>query len=74
MKAATRRSLRRVWRTMTWPLLSGHIVFALGTGIASGATAAHYPDVISAPCAAILGTLVLYPLMVVIWWRLHRSP
>jgi hypothetical protein len=59
---------------MTWPLLSGHIVFALGTGIASGATAAHYPDVISAPCAAILGTLVLYPLMLVIWWRLHRSP
>ena len=56
---------------MTWPL-SGHLVFALGTGLASGATAAHYPDVISPPYAAILGTLVLYPLMLVIWWRLHR--
>ena len=70
MKVATRRSLRRVWRTLTWPL-SVHVVFALGTGLASGATAAHYPAVISAPYAAILGTLVLYPLMVVIWWRLH---
>ena len=56
---------------MTWPL-SGHLVFALGTGLASGATAAHYPDVISTVHAAILGTLVLYPLMVLIWWRLHR--
>src|SRR3954452_1178057 len=34
------RSLRRVWRTMTWPL-SGDVVFALGTGLASGATAAR---------------------------------
>jgi len=71
MKAATRRSLRRVWRAMSWPL-SSHLVFALATGLASGATAAHYSDVISAPYAAILGTLVLYPLMLMIWWRLHR--
>src|SRR4051794_30688560 len=71
MKAATRRSLRRVWRTMTWPL-SGHVVFALGTGLASGATAARYPDVIAPPYAAIVGTFVLYPMMVVAWWRLHR--
>jgi hypothetical protein len=28
--------------------------------------------VISPPYAAILGTLILYPLMLVIWWRLHR--
>jgi hypothetical protein len=55
---------------MSWPLFS-HLVFALATGLASGATAAHYSDVISAPHAAILGTL-LYPLMLMIWWRLHR--
>jgi hypothetical protein len=71
MKAATRRSLRRLWRAMSWPL-PGHIVFALATGLTSGITAAHYPDVISTVHAAILGTVVLYPLMVLIWWRLHR--
>lgn len=73
MKVATRRSLRRVWRTLTWPL-SVHVVFALGTGLASGATVAHYPDLISVPYAAILGTFVLYPLMLVIWLRLHGPP
>ena len=72
MKTATRRSLRRIWRVMTWPL-SGHVVFALATGLASGFIAAHYPSVVSAPYAAILGTLVLYPLMVAMWWHLHRS-
>jgi hypothetical protein len=71
MKATTRRSLRRVWRAMSWPL-PGHLVFALATGVASGATAAHYPDVISPPYAAILGAVILYPLMLTIWWRLHR--
>ena len=71
MKATTRRSLRRVWRVISWPLPS-HLAFALATGLASGITAAHYPDVISAPYAAILGTLVLYPFMLTIWWRLQR--
>ena len=58
MKATTRRSLRRVWRVMSWPLPS-HLAFALATGLASGVAAAHYPDVISAPYAAILGTLAV---------------
>ena len=30
-----RRSLRRAWQMITWPL-SGHIIFALATGIACG--------------------------------------
>jgi hypothetical protein len=34
--------------------------------------AARYPEVISPPYAAMLGTLVVYPVMVAMWWRLHR--
>ena len=37
-----RRSLRRAWRVMIWPL-SGHIALALGTGLAFGIADAHYP-------------------------------
>jgi hypothetical protein len=66
-----RRSLRRAWQMITWPL-SGHIIFALGTGIACGIVAARYLEVISPPYAAILATLVVYPVMVAMWWRLHR--
>ena len=71
MKTSTRRSLRRAWRVMTWPL-SAHLMFALGTGLASGIAAALYPTVIAAPYAAIIGTLVVYPVMVAIWWRLNQ--
>jgi predicted PurR-regulated permease PerM len=66
-----RRSLRRAWQMITWTL-SGHIIFALATGIACGIVAARYPEVISPPYPAILGTLVIYPVMVAMWWRLHR--
>jgi hypothetical protein len=59
MKTGTRRSLRRVWRVMTWPL-SGHVALALATGLACGVAASRYPDVIEPPYAAILGTLVIY--------------
>src|ERR1700730_10456097 len=65
-----RRSLRRAWQMITWTL-SGHIIFALATGIACGIVAARYPEVISPPYAAILGTLVVYPVIVAMW-RLHR--
>ena len=60
MKTTTRRSLRRAWRVMTWPLAS-HIVFALGIGFACGIAAIRYPEVITPTYAAILGTVVLYP-------------
>jgi hypothetical protein len=58
---------------MTWPL-SGHIVFALATGLACGTAVARYPDVIALapPYATILGTLVIYPALVATWW--HFSP
>jgi hypothetical protein len=72
MRTANRRSLRRAWRMMTWPL-SGHIGFALATGLVCGIAAAQYPTVISAPYAAILGTLFVYPVMLLIWWGLNRS-
>src|SRR5580693_4585228 len=66
-----RRSLRRAWQMITWTL-SGHIIFALATGITCGIVAARYPEVILPPYAAMLGTLVVYPVMVAMWWRLHR--
>jgi hypothetical protein len=44
---------------------------ALATGLACGIVAARYPDVIEPPYAAILGTLVVYPVMVTIWWHLN---
>ena len=70
MKTAARRSLRRVWRAMTWPL-SGHLALALATGLTCGIAASRYPDMIAAPYAAILGILSLYPVMVAAWWRFH---
>ena len=71
MRRTTRRSLRRAWRVITWPL-SGHIALALVTGLACGITAAGYRNVISPPYAALVGALVVYPAMVGMWWRLHR--
>jgi hypothetical protein len=71
MKATTRRSLLRVWRAMAWPL-SSHLALALATGLACGITASHYPDVVSPSYAALLGTFVVYPLMLAIWCYLHR--
>jgi hypothetical protein len=58
---------------LTWPL-SGHVVLALATGLACGTAVARYPDVIvlAPPYAAILGTLVIYPVLVATWW--HFSP
>jgi hypothetical protein len=56
---------------ITWPL-SGHIALALATGLACGIAATGYRDVISPSHAAIIGTLVVYPAMVGILWRLHR--
>jgi hypothetical protein len=73
MKATTRRSLRRAWRAMTWPL-SGHLALALATGLACGTAAARYPDMIAPPYAAILGTLVVYPVIVVTWWHFNPPP
>jgi predicted PurR-regulated permease PerM len=55
-----RQSLRRAWQMITWTL-SGHIIFALATGITCGIVAARYPEVISPPYAAILGTLSSTP-------------
>ncbi len=70
MRNTTRHSLQRAWRLMTWPL-SGHIALALATGLACGLAAAGYPNVVSPPYAAIVGTLALYPAMVVMWRHLH---
>jgi len=60
----------RAWRVLTWPL-SGDVALAFATGLASGIAASRYPGVIEPPYAAILGTLILYPVMVAAWWRIH---
>jgi hypothetical protein len=70
MRNTTRRSLQRAWRMMTWPL-SGHIALALATGLACGRATARYPNLVSPPYAAIVGTLALYPAMVAMWRHLH---
>jgi hypothetical protein len=57
---------------MSWPPMSGHIVYALATGVVCGIAAAPYPAVISPPYAATLGTLFVYPATVAIWRYLHR--
>ena len=67
MKTATRRSLRRAWRILTWPL-AAHIVFALGTGFACAVVSSNYVQVMAPPFAAIFGVFLLYPVMVVVWW------
>jgi hypothetical protein len=73
MRRTTRRSLRHAWRT-TWSL-SGHIVFALAMGLACGTAVVRYPDIIALapPHAAILGTLVVYPVLIATWWHFSRS-
>jgi len=48
------------------------VALALATGLACGIATAHYPVVISPPYAAILGTLVVYPAMITMWWHLNR--
>ncbi|MGA8613456.1 MAG: hypothetical protein WB760_17490 [Xanthobacteraceae bacterium] len=70
MRNTTRHSLQRAWRMVTWPL-SGHIALALATGLACGLAAAGYPDVVSPPYAAIVGTLAVHPAMVGMWRHLH---
>jgi hypothetical protein len=50
-----------------------HAALALTTGLACGAVAARIDGLISAPYAAILGTLAGYPALVAVWRRLPRS-
>lgn len=74
MRKTTRRSLRRAWQIMTWPL-SGHIALALATGLVCGTLVSRYLEVgAAAPAyAAVLGTLVVYPAVVAAWWRLNPT-
>jgi hypothetical protein len=74
MKATTRRSLRRArYLAASWHVLA-HIAFALGTGFSCGIIVQSYASMISPLDAAIGGTLVLYPLMVMVrWWVQWRG-
>lgn len=65
-RGAAKPASRRRW------LLRGllHLALALATGLVCGALAARLGSPRAAPYAAILGTLVLYPALAVLWRRL----
>jgi hypothetical protein len=70
MKATTRRSLRRAWHLAgNWQL---HIGFALAMGLTLGLVVQHYASMITTLATVIIGTFILYPLMLTFWWRLNR--
>jgi hypothetical protein len=72
MKVATRRLLRRAWHLAgNWQVLA-HINLALGMGLILGLVAERYATEITPLAAVIIGTLMLYPLLITIWWRLSR--
>jgi hypothetical protein len=71
-RAAKKPSLiRRVGRAV-W-VSPRHAALALTTGLVCGALALRTGGPISPPYAAILGTLVGYPALVVVWRRLPRA-
>ena len=47
-----------------------HVALALTTGLLCGVVASRVGGRIAPPYAAILGTIVAYPMLVVIWGRL----
>lgn len=47
-----------------------HAGLALTTGLLCGTAAARVGHIVSPPYAAILGTLIIYPILTAIWWRL----
>jgi hypothetical protein len=72
MKATSRRSLRRAWYLAgSWQVLA-HLNLALGMGLFMGLVAQGYPSVIAPSVAAMIGTFILYPVMLTVWWRLNR--
>jgi hypothetical protein len=72
MKATTRRSLRRAWYLAGNWQVPAHIGLALGMGLTTGIIAQRYPSLITPLAAVIIGTFILYPLMLTVWWRLNR--
>jgi hypothetical protein len=61
-----RRVARMVWVSPRYAAL------ALATGLVCGGLASRIGGMISPPYAAILGALVLYPTLVVVWRRMPR--
>ena len=62
--------LRRVARVV-W-VSPRHAALALATGLVCGGLASRIDGMISPPYAAILGTVVAYPVLAAIWSRLPR--
>lgn len=71
MKATTKRSVRRAWHLAASWQVPAHIGLALGMGLVCGIVAQHYyPSTISPFIAVFIGTFILYPVMITLWWRL----
>ena len=49
-----------------------HVALALATGLVCGSLASRIDGMISPPYAAILGTLVVYPTLIAVWWRMPQ--
>jgi hypothetical protein len=49
-----------------------HAALALAIGVVCGALSSRVGGMIAPPYAAILGTLVVYPVLVAVWWRMPQ--
>jgi hypothetical protein len=61
--------LRRTWNLAASWQLPAHLGLALGMGLICGLVARRYGAMIP-PFDAVI--CMLYPLLLTIWWRLHR--
>jgi hypothetical protein len=73
MKATSRRSLRRAWYLAASWQMPVHIALALGLGLSCGLVAQQYPSMITPHASALIGSFILYPLVITIWWRLNGA-
>jgi hypothetical protein len=64
--------LRRAWFLAAGWQLPAHLGLALGLGLICGMLARRYQSMIPPLDAVIIGTCMLYPLLLTIWWRLRR--
>lgn len=68
----TKRSLLRRIARLVW-VSPRHAALAFTTGLVCGAFASRGSAVIAPAYAAILGAIVLYPAMILVWQRMRRT-
>src|SRR6266851_7277738 len=70
-RAATKPSVLRQVGRMVW-VSPRHAALGLATGLVCGVLSSRIGGMISPPYAAILGPLVVYPVLAAVWQRLPR--